>query len=56
VLGVPGKLGKNPVHWCQGKKIKNKNPLPRSCPNSERPNFVIFVVVGETISPKNQHI
>jgi hypothetical protein len=27
VLGVPGKLGKNLVHWCQEKKIK-KNSSP----------------------------
>jgi hypothetical protein len=24
MLGVPGKLGKIPVHWCQEKKIKKK--------------------------------
>jgi hypothetical protein len=39
VLGVPGKLGKNPVHWCQEKNYKKKIPLPRSCPNSEQPKF-----------------
>jgi hypothetical protein len=22
VIGVPGKLGKNPIHWCQEKKTK----------------------------------
>jgi hypothetical protein len=39
VLGVPGKLGKNPVHVCPEKKFKKNIPLPGSCPNSERPKF-----------------